>query len=245
MKLLLPLFLLTLLSHNSIAQTNVDSLLAVWKDENQSDTTRLKAINKIALEGYLFTHPDSASYYAQLQYEFALKADNKSQAAQALKTQGSAFYIKADYTQSFGYYRKSLALYEEIGDKLGIGNCLNNIANIFRAQGDYPRAIDFYKRSLRIREEIGNKYGIASSLSNIGLIYFSQSNYPLALEHFQKGLLIFEQIRDNQGLASCLVNIGEVYFKQGDYTMALAQVQRCLQILEQFDHKKLLAANFK
>lgn len=245
MKLLLPLFLLTLLSHNSIAQTNVDSLLAVWKDENQSDTTRLKAINKIALEGYLFTQPDSAFYYAKLQYEFALKTDNKSQAAQALKTQGSAFYFKADYTQAFDYYRKSLAIYEEIGDKQGIGNCLNNIANIFRSHGDYPRAIDYYKRSLKIREEIGNKYGIASSLTNLGLIYEGQGNHQLALENYQKALLIFEQIGDKQGIAACLVNSAEVYLNQSNSTMALAQISKCLLILEDFEDKKLLAENFK
>ena len=59
------------------AQVNLDSLFGVWNDETKADTSRLKAIDKIAWNGYLFSQPDSAFYFAQLEYDFALKVDNK------------------------------------------------------------------------------------------------------------------------------------------------------------------------
>ena len=45
------------------AQVNLDSLFGVWNDETKADTSRLKAMHKIAWDGYLNTKPDSTFYY--------------------------------------------------------------------------------------------------------------------------------------------------------------------------------------
>ena len=49
------------------AQTNIDSLKAIWKNESAHDTIRLDAIEKLAREGYFSTQPDSAFYFLQLE----------------------------------------------------------------------------------------------------------------------------------------------------------------------------------
>ena len=74
----LYLFFITLfIGCSSIAQVNLDSLWNVWNDHSQADTSRLKAINDIAWDGYLYTQPDSAFYYAQVEYEFAFSVNKK------------------------------------------------------------------------------------------------------------------------------------------------------------------------
>lgn len=60
------------------SQINIDSLWSVWNDESQSDTSRLDAMRMISWEGYLFTHPDSAFYFAQLMYDFAKEKREKN-----------------------------------------------------------------------------------------------------------------------------------------------------------------------
>ena len=47
------------------AQVNLDSLFGVWNDETKADTSRLKAIKKIAFDGYMYSNLDSAYYFAQ------------------------------------------------------------------------------------------------------------------------------------------------------------------------------------
>jgi len=145
------------------AQENLDSLWTVWNDESQADTNRLKAIHEIAKYGYLHTHPDSAFYFAQLQYDYAKSKGLKKQMAGALNTQGYSFWIQGD-TSAIDYYARSLPIWEEIGDKEGIAGTLNNIGLIYHVQGNYASAIDYYTRCLSIREEIGDQKGIASSL---------------------------------------------------------------------------------
>ena len=58
-------------------QVNLDSLWSVWNDTTQVDTNRLKAMKSIAWDAYLFTQPDSAFYFAQLQYDFAQSVNHK------------------------------------------------------------------------------------------------------------------------------------------------------------------------
>ena len=71
MKKIIYIVLLIILSVGLQAQINRDSLWNFWQDETKSDDERLKAINKFAWDGYLYSKPDSAFYFAQLQYDFA------------------------------------------------------------------------------------------------------------------------------------------------------------------------------
>ena len=58
-----------------ISQFNND--WGVWNDKSQPDTNRLQAMDEIAYDGYLFTQPDSAFYFSELQYDFAESVYNK------------------------------------------------------------------------------------------------------------------------------------------------------------------------
>ncbi len=70
-----------------IGQTNLDSLWNVWNNTKQHDTIRLKAIHRYAWDGYLFSQPDSAFYFAQLEYDFAKSKGLKKYMAKAQSAQ--------------------------------------------------------------------------------------------------------------------------------------------------------------
>ena len=161
-------------------EVNLDSLWQVWNDNTQPDTSRCKAMYKISWNGYLFTQPDSAFYYAQQLYNFAHRNHLKKYKATALNTQGASFYVQSDYPKAIDYYTKSLKIRKEIGDKQGIAMSYNNIGIIYTEQCDYTKAIDYYTKSLKIREDIGDKKGIASSLGNIGVIYYDWTTYKIS-----------------------------------------------------------------
>ncbi|HIA36592.1 MAG TPA: hypothetical protein EYN89_07615 [Flavobacteriales bacterium] len=71
---------------------NLDSLWGVWNDKSQHDTMRLKAMQEISWEGYLFSQPDSSFYLAGLQLNLAEETGNKHWIASALNTQGATFF---------------------------------------------------------------------------------------------------------------------------------------------------------
>jgi len=237
--LLFSLFiLLTLFSYS---QSNLDSLWGVWNDETAPDSSRAIAMHKFCWNGYLFSQPDSAFYYAQLLYEFSNSKGLKKEMATALGIQGISFYVRSDYPQALDYYQRCLNIYEDISYKEGMAKTLNNFGVIYSIQGDYAKALYYYQRSSKIKEEISDKSGMAGAMNNMGLIYMNQGDYPNALRYFRQSLKIKEEVSDQRGIAQTLNNIGLIYKKQGDDKEALECFWQSLNICEGISDKDGMA----
>ena len=76
---------------------NLESLWGVWNDKSQPDSMRMVVMSKIVFGGYLYSQPDSAFYFAQIQYSLAERVVNKQHMALALNTQGVSFVIRGKY----------------------------------------------------------------------------------------------------------------------------------------------------
>lgn len=230
-------------SAQKVNHINLDSLWEISNDPNQLDATRLKAMNNIAWNGYLFSQPDSAFYFAQLNYDFAKSKGLKKQMARALNTQGVSFKFRGDYDSALHYHTRSLIIKEEIGFKIGIAASLNNIGTIYKVKGNYERAIDNYFRSLKIKEEIGDKKGITSSLNNLGIIYKIQGDYVMAVGYYTRSLTISEEIGNKVGVAHAFLSIGDTYKDQGSYASAIDYFNRALINFEGLGDKKGIATS--
>ncbi|MBL4586939.1 MAG: tetratricopeptide repeat protein, partial [Flavobacteriales bacterium] len=241
-KAILLLVMLNLFQHLSFAQQpDLDSLWGVWKDDSQADTSRLKAIYDFAWGGYLYSQPDSALYFAQLQYDLAILVGEKKWAANAAGLQGIVRKNQGDYAKAIDYHTHSLDIYKELGNKKEIARSMNNMGNVYWEQGNYIRAIDYHSRSLAIKEELGDKRGIAATLNNIGLVYYDQGDYVRAINQYTHSLDIYKELGDKKGIARSMNNMGNVYWEQGNYIRAIDYHSRSLVIKEELGDKKAIA----
>jgi len=128
-KISLLLILTTMIGQ---AQVDLDSLRKVWNDKSAPETTRALALFDLTWDGYMYSQPDSALFFAQMMYDFASKRGLKKEMAMAKSAQGIAAHVKSNYTQAIDYHQKSFSLYEEISDSIGMAGCLNNIGIIYR-----------------------------------------------------------------------------------------------------------------
>lgn len=217
----------------STAQVNVDSLMAVWNDTNQPDTVRLKAIDIIAFQGYSSSQPDSAFYYAQLQYDYAQKHGHKKYMAKALNTQGVSFGYRANFEKAKELFIQALSIHEEIGSKVNMAAALGNIAVITAQQGDYATAIDYFMRELKLKEEIQDKNGMCSAYINIGIAYSNLDDEPNAIEFLDKGRVTAEGVGNKTGLATSVINLGAIFFEREQYDSALSYFNRSLTVFSE------------
>jgi tetratricopeptide (TPR) repeat protein len=222
-------------------KTNVDSLLKVWNNKSLADTVRLKAMDDLAWDGYLFTNPDSAFYFAQLEFNFALAKNNKKYEGKALSTQAFALASVGKNEKAIDYNMRSLKIREEIGDKKGVAASLNNLGSIYCEIGDFSKGIDFYVRSLKILEETNDRTGLTGAYDNIGTLYFYQGNYEKATEYENKSIAIGESLGDSMNLQFALCNLGLIYQIHKDYVSAIHLYERCLKIDKQSDNTSLLS----
>ena len=164
------------------AQSNLDSLYAIWQDETVSDTIRVDAYKNYIWNGFMFSNSDTAFILAQNLLDFGDEQFYAGAKIKAYHLMGVSNYLKSDYPKALDYYQRSIKINKELGNKKASASTMNNIGIIYKQQGDFPKALEYYQLSLKIQEEIGDKKGIASTINNIGIIYKQQGDDSKALE---------------------------------------------------------------
>lgn len=233
MRLLVLIVFLTIAGSVLHAQSNLDSLLVMWEDESQPDSTRVSAYCDYIWDGFLFSDPDSAFTLAQGLLEFSEESSDRGAKAQALRLQGVSWYMRGDYAKALEFYTLCLEIEEEIGNKRNISKILNNIGNVHWGYGEYQQALDFYTRSLELDEELGDQSGVAGSLLNVGNVHNELGNYDEALDCYSRSLALNEDLGDKAKMAMALNNIGTIYEAQDTYLQALTYYSQSLTINEE------------
>lgn len=234
MKKLICLFLLinsyTALTQNfSIKEKKqIDSLLIIWNNFEEEDTTRADAFQNFILTYFLSNNPDSAYVLATEYYTFTKQKKLKYRMSTALLFKGLSKYFVSDYEEAIHYYLRCLKLRINSGNQVGIASVYNNIGLVYQEQGAYSNALTFYLKSLKIEENLKNENGIASTLNNIGIIYKEEGDFNSALEYYNRSLKIKLKLNDKVGESHAHANIGVVYLNQDNYEDALISFEQAL-----------------
>ncbi|XOV66956.1 MAG: adenylate/guanylate cyclase domain-containing protein [Fluviicola sp.] len=242
LKLAICFFTLIFLSESSHAQANLDSLWQVWKNPQKADTLRLKAIHKFAWQGYIFTAPDSAFYYAKKEYDFAKKVGREINMSDALNTMAVSHAIRGNHKEAITYYEECIAIRKKLNRKDLIGGTLTNLGSSYRELGNYAKAIDCQIRSLKLKEEDNDTLGMAHTNINISILYKEQDELELALKYQKIALKLYESVNNVVGINTAYVNIGQTYQALGDSRNALNYFNRALKFSENnnFDRGKMI-----
>jgi adenylate cyclase len=223
---------------------NLDSLWNVWQDRNKHDTTRLNALTLFINDGYLFSKPDSALYFININYNYAKEKGLKKNMVAALFLKGTYYGNRGELKEAGTYYQESIKVAEEIGNNNVLSRPLINMGILCTNIGAYSRALDYYKRSLKISEEINDKKVIGRALYGIGTIYQMQRNDSSALDYFNRSLKYRREVNDKRGIATCLSNLGSVYSSQGKNKLAIEYFQNAIEVFEQLNDVYGLATSF-
>jgi tetratricopeptide (TPR) repeat protein len=236
-KLLPILFFLLSLKGFSQRDPYLDSLWKVWSDVRQADTNRLKAMYDFAWDGFLFSQPDSSYYFSKKMFDFAQKKGLKEFQARAKNLQFAYFFGKGDIDKAEEVNKEGMALWQAIGDKLGLAANATNFGILYQIQGNYSQAIRYFTLSLKYNEEVANKSGIGTSLHNIGHVYQDQLDYKRAIEYYLRSLEIREKEGETVKIAESEVNLGSVYLQLHEFDKARKSLERSLRLFTDLDMK--------
>ena len=186
-----------------MAQVNLDSLWNVWNNETEADTNRLNAMHDIIWKGYLHSQPDSALYFAQIQFDFSEEIEDQNWMANALNAQGVSIWFKGDLIKAIEKLNHAKTIYIKTGHKKGLSNVYNNLGSVYKNQGDYVNAILYYQKTMIIQEERNDQNGISLTLNNIGVIHFNQKDYDKTIENCEKSLAIAVEMKKSRSSGKC------------------------------------------
>ncbi|MFW9800851.1 MAG: tetratricopeptide repeat protein, partial [Candidatus Thorarchaeota archaeon] len=154
---------------------------------------------------------------------------------------GILHWYKGSLEKALELHQRSLRIREELGNRRGIADSLNNLALVYLSKGEYDTAVEYIKRSLRIREDLGNKADIASSYNNLGNVYVAKGDVNLALEYHERSLRIREELGNRQAIAMSLLNVGSLNQTSGNLSVALEHYHRSLETYEELGIPHMIA----
>ena len=146
--------------------------------------------------------------------------DHKVKADRLLE-QGQKEFDKGGTYKALQYWKQSLTLYQEIGDRQGEAASMGNLGLVYSNFGNYLIAFDYHQKSLDITRRIEDRKGEAASLNNLGSTYAILGDYNKAIDYHRQSLAITREIKDTQGELISLGNLGFTYSISGNYNKAI------------------------
>jgi len=214
-----------LLSGVCSAQTTLkDSLLNYLNTTTSEDTSKVNALNKVALY-FLETASDSCLLFAKQAETLSQKLNFKKGHAEALNNLGSFYNAKGEYQLALKYYIDSYKIAESMDAKRTMSNLMNSIGNTYLGIQNNEKALEAYLKSYSIAEADSNKYMMAISSIGIGNIYMEKDEAKLSLDYFIRAKNSFEKENALYPLSVCYTLIGN----------ALVELNRFDEAFENFD----------
>ncbi|MFX0116667.1 MAG: tetratricopeptide repeat protein, partial [Candidatus Hodarchaeota archaeon] len=146
------------------------------------------------------------------------------------------FYLfqRFDWKSHFDIKQKALLIFEELGIKSGIGECLARLSqHYWLKDGELGIALEYAEKALAAFEEVGDKKLLSWPHNNIGWIYQEKGEYATALAYFEKALEIAEEAGNKRDIIQSLWSITQIQQANGDDSAAMDNYKRCLELYEE------------
>jgi tetratricopeptide (TPR) repeat protein len=116
--------------------------------------------------------------------------------------------LLGNYAEAQRFYRDSLDLCRQVGDRREMAIRLHNLGVVTRLLGEYDAAQRWHRQSLAICQEIDDRRGIAKCLNSLGTALRLQGENKEARRLYLESVAICRETDDLQGLANGLHNLG-------------------------------------
>ena len=162
----------------------------------------------------------------------------------AMSLQDKGYYeqnFNANIPVSLVYYNSCRKIQEEIGDKKGLANTLNNIGISHYQKGDISKAIEYYMTSVKIQEDIKDGLGLAYTLGNLASTYLEQGDTAKAIEYQLRSLKLREGGGDKHGLGISLSQLANFLSLHHEDEKALIYFRRSVKLWEELGERQGLS----
>jgi len=155
------------------------------------------------------------------------QVDPRKAEAEKLRLEADNLVSNANkYQKGLETAKKSLKIYQEIGDISGQVQVLSSVGWAYYWLNDYVNAINYYQQSLKLAEEIDDYYAATARLYDISQPYLYLGDYDKSLEYQKQYLARGKEINDSDIQGRALEGIGNVYYFQKNYKKAIKYYEK-------------------
>lgn len=174
--------------------------------------------------GNIFSIQDK--YDEALEYYFKAaklaKGTNDVALGNAYNNIANMYSSKGNYMVSLSYHLKSLHIWEQANDKVGLVSTYNNMGNNFYKSGYFETALMYKIKAYDLSIQIGDKKNLAYACEGIANIYTDRNNYPEALNYYKKMLALATESNNKKLIQIAYDGFASLYKKMGNFKEAFA-----------------------
>jgi ATP/maltotriose-dependent transcriptional regulator MalT len=149
---------------------------------------------------------------------------------------------EGEYTRARVLFEESLAIHRELGNYLGFGSSLFELAKLlFVSRGDSATMRSLLEEEFTLAREMGDKEMIAFCTSFSGQVALSQGDAATARLLLEESLELWKELGNRRSIAQSLSHLASVAAAAGDYVTARVLYEEGLAIFIQADHKQWIA----
>jgi tetratricopeptide (TPR) repeat protein len=142
-------------------------------------------------------------------------------------------------TRSDEYRLKALAIYEELGDIVGLAQVANNLGVYEYFAGRWDEALRFYRRATETYRRMADINALAGTLFNEGEILSDKGQFELAGAAFDEAHSLYEATGSKLGAAVTTGGLGRLAARTGLAAEAEQLLRQALSVLEDISSENL------
>ena len=142
---------------------------------------------------------------------------------------GALATAQGDFPAANRFLERSLALYEQLGDRRGTAASLNAFGVLARDRGDYESAQSNFERSLAHWRTLLDRSATARCLHNLANVAKARGDYDSAHTALREATGIFQEVGDRSGRAWSINQQGDIAREQGRPAAAREFYEHALQ----------------
>ncbi len=163
--------------------------------------------------------------------------------AKALYGAGVLAVHQGDYARATVLCERSLSVYQELHDTLGIALSLNVLGFVARNQSDVARAEKLLRESLTLSRASDHSWALAEALIFLGHSARRTGDFHRALALGEDGLVLWRKLGDRRGIATALDLLGTVARYLRNYERARAYHEEGLGLQRELGSRLDLAVS--
>jgi len=187
----------------------------------QKDTNKIWTLIALS-ERYTWSFADTAVMYAQQALQLSKELNFRKGEAFGMADWGSALTTLGNYTNALDFIYKSIVLFKELNDSLGLAYAHGALGICYRDQGDYKQAIQNIREDIRIRQLMHFKTdGVEGMMASV---YERNNQLDSALFYAEKVYYI------DDNWSGILTVLGAIHSKFGNNQLALKFYKKAINI---------------
>jgi tetratricopeptide (TPR) repeat protein len=162
--------------------------------------------------------------------------------ARALRVYGGVTAVSGDQAGSRALSKRSLSIYEELGDEFGIVNLRHRLAVSSVIEGDVVGAQPVLEENLRRARETGNRMLETEAVSTLGNVEYVLGNLDAAIAYMRLGVELSAELGFLWFLAIGWSNLAEWECEAGNLDAAETAGRRAIEVCREIDDARLGAS---